>query len=113
MSPRSSPSKPDRVELLADPTRRQICAILSTPDPPRTERDLAVELAGRLREVPPRAVSREQRQRHQLRLAHHQLPKLADYGLVAYNPSRRTVSITPAGLDALAVVAERQPIPAV
>ena len=112
MSPTHPPSQSDRVGLLADSTRRRICAILTTADPPRTERDLAVELVARAADIPPREVSREQRRRRQLRLYHHQLPKLADYGLVSYSRSRRTVAITPAGRDALAAAVESRVLPA-
>jgi len=113
MSPPPSPSNPPRVALLDDPTRRLICAILSSADPPRTERDLAVELAARTDGIPPRAVSHEQRRRRQLQLYHHQLPKLAAHGLLSYNRSRRTVSITSAGRTALTAVADGRLTPAV
>lgn len=112
MTPPYSPSQSDRVGLLADATRRRICAILTSTDPPRTVRDLAVELAARVLDIPPRAVTAEQRRRQQIRLHHHQLPKLDDYGLVSYNRSRRTVTITPAGRNALTAVDDSRLAPA-
>jgi len=100
------PTHTDRTQLLSDPTRRRICAILTTADPPRTTRDLAVELAARTADVPPRAVTAEQRRRTQIRLHHHQLPKLAEYGLINHNRSEQTAEITPVGREMLALLAE-------
>jgi hypothetical protein len=92
----------DCVELLADPTRRRICAILSSPDPPVSERDLAVELAIRFLDRPAADITAEQRRQQRIQLHHHQLPKLADHGLIVYDQSTRTVSITAEGYEALA-----------
>jgi len=111
MSP-NHPLLPTQTDvLLADSTRRLICAILATPDPPRTVRDLAVELAARSLDVPPRAVTTDQRRRRQIQLHHHQLPKLADHGLINYSRSGRTATIIPAGVDALAAVTDSPAAP--
>lgn len=98
----SLPTHTDRLALLSDPTRRRICAILSSPDPPVSERDLAVELATRCLDRPAAEITDDQRRRHRIRLRHHQLPKLADYGLVVSDQSTGTVSLTAAGAEALA-----------
>jgi len=94
----------DRVSLLADPTRRAICSILTDPDPPISERDLAGELAAHSLDKPANQITDGERQQQLIRLHHHQLPKLADHGLVVYDRSTRTVSITPEGSAALTAV---------
>ena len=100
--PASTPStNSDCRTLLSDPTRRRICAILSSPDPPVSERDLAVELAARCLGVPAAEITTAQRRRQRIQLRHHQLPKLADYGLIIYDQSTETVSITADGYEAL------------
>ena len=100
MSP--SPTHTDRLALLSDPTRRRICTILCTPDPPVSERDLAVELATRCLDRPAAEITDAQRRQQRVRLRHHQLPKLADYGLLVYDQSTEMVSLTDAGAEALA-----------
>lgn len=98
---KSSPPTTERVALLTDQTRRRICSILSDPDPPVSERDLAVELAMRCLDKPATEITADERRHYLIQLHHHQLPKLADYGLITYDRSTRTVSITAAGCDAL------------
>ena len=98
----TTPTRSDRLALLSDPTRRRICSILSSPDPPVSERDLAVELATRFLDRPAAEISDEQRRQQRIQLRHHQLPKLADYGLITYDRATRTVSITAAGETTLA-----------
>ncbi|MEA1930058.1 MAG: hypothetical protein U9O06_00705 [Euryarchaeota archaeon] len=92
----------DCAELLSDPTRRRVCSILSSPDPPVSERDLAVELATRFLDRPAADITPEQRRQQQISLHHHQLPKLADHGLIVYDQTTRTVSLTAEGYEALA-----------
>jgi len=106
------PPHADRLALLSDPTRRRICAILSSPDPPVSERDLAVELATRCLGTTAADITDRQRRRYRVQLRHHQLPKLADYGLLAYDQSTGTVSLTTVGAEALAAhTAARQANP--
>lgn len=105
MSAPTHPTDRPHLELLSDPTRRRICSILSNPDPPVAERDLAIELATRFLDRPAVDITAEQRRQQQIQLRHHQLPKLADYGLVTYDRATRTVSITPAGERTLAAYA--------
>jgi len=104
MSHTNTPSKTDRVCLLADPTRRRICSILTDPDPPVSERDLAVELATRCLDTSPSEITDTQRRKYLLRIYHHQLPKLADYGLITYDRSTSMVAITTSGRNALQTV---------
>lgn len=111
MSRNISAIQTDHAVLRTDPLRRRICAILATPDPPLSVRDLAVELAAQSCCIPPRPVTAFQRRRHQIQLHHHQLPKLADNGLVSYNHSRRTVRITPAGTETLTAGTDSQTRP--
>lgn len=94
----------DRVSLLSDQTRQRICSILADPDPPVSERDLAVELATQCLGVSAAEVTPAQRRQFLIQLHHHQLPKLADYGLIVYDRATRIVSITPAGSAALDAV---------
>jgi len=101
----------DCIELLSDPTRRRICSILSSPDPPVSERDLAVELAIRFLDRPAADITPNQRRQQQIHLHHHQLPKLADHGLVVYDQSTRTVSITAEGYETLATYTDTQQQP--
>lgn len=101
----------DSLGRLSDPTRRRICSILSTPDPPVSERDLAVELASRCLDRPAADITAEQRRQQRIRLRHHQLPKLADYGLIVYDQSTQTVSITADGYEALAAFSDTQQHP--
>jgi len=110
---RSQSTQTDRTTLLTETTRRRICSILSDPDPPVSERDLACELATRRLDTPANEITPDQRQQQLIQLHHHQLPKLADYGLVAYDRSMRTVSITDAGREALAAVSGDQQPPLV
>lgn len=104
-------STTDRVELLSDPTRRRICSILSSPDPPVSERDLAVELATRFLDRPAADITADQRRQQQIHLHHHQLPKLADHGLIVYDQSTRTVSITAEGYETLVAYTDIQRYP--
>lgn len=69
-------------------------------------RDLAVELATHCLDKPANQITAEQRHQQLVRLHHHQLPKLADHGLVVYDGSTRTVSITSEGSEALAALTE-------
>ena len=101
----------DYVELLSDPTRRRICSILSSPDPPVSERDLAVELAIRFLDRPAADITAEQRRQQRIQLHHHQLPKLADYGLIVYDQPTQTVSITAEGYEALSAYTDTQQQP--
>lgn len=105
----SSPPEADCTALLTDQTRRQICAILMTPDPPLAVRDLAAELAARLLDVPPREVSAEQRRKRVIQLHHHQLPKLADHGLIEYSRSCHTIRLTTAGIETLTAATDSHP----
>lgn len=97
--------KTDRVRLLMDPTRRRICSILTDPDPPVSERDLAIELATRCLETPPSEITDTERRKYLIQLHHHQLPKLAAHGLIVYDRSTHTVAITATGCDTLETVA--------
>lgn len=106
MSSPHTHTQTDRVSQLSDQTRRRICSILADPDPPVSERDLGVELATRCLGVPAAEITTAQRRQFLIQLHHHQLPKLADYGLVGYDRSTRIVSITPAGRAALAAVTD-------
>ena len=107
MSGSPPPTQTDRVTLLSDSTRRQICSILTDPDPPVSERDLAIELATRCHDASAADITPSQRRQQLIELHHHQLPKLADYGLICYNRPTRTVSITAAGCEAVETVTSR------
>jgi len=85
--------------------------ILSSSDPPVSERDLAVELAARRLDIPAAEVTTDQRRRNRIQLRHHQLPKLADYGLIVFDRSTETVSITVDGYEALVDHPETNPKP--
>ncbi|ATW87657.1 hypothetical protein halTADL_0861 [Halohasta litchfieldiae] len=111
MSNSHPPTQTDASTLLTDTIRRRICSILTDPDPPVSERDLAGELAARCLDTPANEITPDQRQQQLIQLHHHQLPKLADYGLVTYDQSMRTVSITDAGREALAAVSDGQQNP--
>jgi hypothetical protein len=105
----SSPPSTERVALLTDQTRRRICSILTDPDPPVSERDLAVEVAMRSLDKPAAEITADERRRYLVQLHHHQLPKLADYGLITYDRSTRTVSITAMGCTTLEATLETRP----
>jgi hypothetical protein len=82
--------------------------ILTDPDPPVSERDLAGELAARSLDKPVNEITPGQRHEKRIELHHHQLPKLADYGLITYNQSMQTVSITDEGRETLVAVIGHQ-----
>ena len=84
---------------------------LSSPDPPVSERDLAVELAIRFLDRPAADITAEQRRQQRIQLHHHQLPKLADYGLIVYDQPTQTVSITAEGYEALSAYTDTQQQP--
>lgn len=95
--------------MLSNQTRRRICSILTDPDPPVSERDLAVELAIRDLGKPAAEITADERSQYLIQLHHHHLPKLADNGLITYDRSTRTVSITKTGYEAVDAHPESQP----
>ncbi len=92
-----SPSPAAAIAILADPDNERLCEILTSPDPPVSPHDLAIELAAATAGRSPRDVSDEQYQQAAIKLHHHRLPKLADHGIIEYSRSSQLVSITPAG----------------
>ncbi|AGB37800.1 DUF7344 domain-containing protein [Natronococcus occultus] len=79
--------------LLADPHRRYLLERLH-PGEPVTLSSLAAEIAARDRGEPVEAVDPPRRRRVEIALAHNHLPRLADWGVVAYDPSTNQVVLT-------------------
>lgn len=81
-------------ELLADRRRRVVLDVLRDHDKPVALADVAKEVTHRAKQVPLDACSVEEIKRTRLKLHHHDVPQLADYGVVEYNVERRTVTLT-------------------
>jgi predicted transcriptional regulator len=81
----------EAVCALADERRRETLRVLREADTPLSVTDLAVELTGVGEPSTDQAVERVRRRRVQL--YHRHLPRLADVGLVEFDPERRIVSV--------------------
>ncbi|WP_331236510.1 DUF7504 family protein [Natronorarus salvus] len=81
------------VGLLVHPRRRRVLAALFSHAGPVTVRDLANDVAAAEADGPVEDVSDDERSLVSLDLHHLHLPKLADYGVVAYDTDRRLVEL--------------------
>lgn len=76
-------------ELLADDQRRAAIEVLADRQSPVELSDLAAAVAAR--EAPPEGVDTELVDRVEVRLHHAHLPKLADFGVLEYEPETHVV----------------------
>ncbi|ELY65950.1 DUF7344 domain-containing protein [Natronococcus jeotgali] len=79
--------------LLADPRRRYLLESLQ-PGAPTTLSALAEEIAARERGEPAGTIDRTVRRRIEIALVHNHLPRLADRGVIAYDPTTDRVVLT-------------------
>lgn len=78
----------DTLELLASPHRRRILGyLLDEPEPPATLYDLAAKLA---------AAEDWEIELLRSQLSHNHLPRLADAGIIEYDPQSRRLQLTEA-----------------
>ncbi|NHN59074.1 MULTISPECIES: hypothetical protein [Halorussus] len=98
------------LELLADGRRRNAVAALRETDGAATLGELAAATAARLDDVDRPAVPTDRRERVAASLHHSHLPKLADAGVVEYDPgeSRVVLTETAAELEPYFEVIERR-----
>ncbi|MFU8869199.1 hypothetical protein [Natronococcus sp.] len=80
-------------QLLTDPHRRYLLEQLCT-DERTTLSNLAHEIAARNRKVSSEETAPSCRRRIEIALAHDHLPRLADCGVIAYDPSTWQVVLT-------------------
>ena len=83
----------DRSDVLADQLRRNVIRCLQEADVPLSLADLAVALARRSTDDSANVWSRAQR--YWIRLTRTDIPTLEEIGLVTYDETRRTVSLSP------------------
>lgn len=80
-------------EAMADESRRRVLSALAESEITMSVTELAIELTdGGLESVEPGAGNTDV-DRLKIELYHRHLPKLADSGLVDFDPDRRTVSL--------------------
>lgn len=89
--------------VLADDRRQHLLSILSSSGDPQTIRDLAASI-----EVvsPNQRTETSNSNRLTLGLHHCHLPKLADFGLIEYDPDQLEARITPKGEKCLEIFGE-------
>lgn len=79
-------------EAMGHPYRRAVLELLRTRDGPMTLHDLATAISVREHDADITDVPRQAVPRTFLALHHLHLPKLANYGLIAYDTERKLVS---------------------
>ena len=87
-----APSLDTTFALLQDPRRRHLVSILTDREPPVSLRALAAAVAARERDADPDEVPSGITDSVAAELHHAHLPKLADGGLVVYDPETKTVT---------------------
>lgn len=80
-------------DVLSDPRRRFLIACLDEHSKPMAMADAADALTNRECEMPSEHISDEQVLSRYLALHHVHVPKMADNGIIEYNPARNTIGL--------------------
>lgn len=86
-------------EMLSNTRRRYVLHCLFQEERQHSVRELSTQLAAWENEIPVSEVSYEQRRRVHTTLHQLHLPKLADSGIIEYDPRAGTVTLTPAAAE--------------